>query len=250
VARMLRLAAQDDRGATISAPSRPLSAGLQDELLDPAVVAYALETAAAGLMTAPAVDVDARLATLRAREDDLGRSIEHLTDAIAAGGELAGLVTAVKQREHDRACVQDERTQLEAVRRNGPIDVGPLREDLARRVADWRTSAARSVAQGRQVLRKLLRGRVRMTPREDGTVELSGQADYGKLFSGILLPRQNREAVTRVSSDEGNLQQRWRPQRDSVPLARRGALRRATREDRWWTMTTEQREGGIVPKWT
>jgi hypothetical protein len=207
--RMLRLAAQDDRGATISAPSRPLSAGLQDELLDPAVVAYALETAAAGLMKAPAVDVDARLATLRAREDDLGRSIEHLTDAIAAGGELAGLVTAVKQREHDRACVQDERTQLEAVRRNGPIDVGPLREDLARRVADWRTSAARSVAQERQVLRKLLRGRGLMTPREDGKVELSGQADYGKLFSGILLSPQ----------------QRWRPQRDSNPCF---GLERAT----------------------
>ena len=47
--------------------------------------------------------------------------------------------------------------------------------------------AARNVAQGRQVIRKLLRGRVKLTPRDDGTVELSGQADYGKLFSGIPL---------------------------------------------------------------
>src|SRR5262249_14824659 len=68
---------------------------------------------------------------------------------------------------------------------------------------------ARSVAQGRQVLRKLLRGRVLMTPRDDGTVELSGQADYGKLFSGILLTSQ----------------QRWRPQRDSNPCF---GLERAT----------------------
>ena len=45
--------------------------------------------------------------------------------------------------------------------------------------------ASRTVAQGRQILRKLLRGRVVMTPREDGTIALSGQADYGKLFSGI-----------------------------------------------------------------
>jgi hypothetical protein len=40
------------------------------------------------------------------------------------------------------------------------------------------------------VLRKLLRGRVLMTPREDGTVELSGQADYGKLFSGLVISQQ------------------------------------------------------------
>jgi hypothetical protein len=29
--------------------------------------------------------------------------------------------------------------------------------------------------------------RVRMTPHEDGTCELSGRADYGKLFSGIVV---------------------------------------------------------------
>jgi hypothetical protein len=39
----------------------------------------------------------------------------------------------------------------------------------------------------RQILRRLLRGRVTATPQEDGRVELSGQADYGKLFSGIYL---------------------------------------------------------------
>jgi len=39
----------------------------------------------------------------------------------------------------------------------------------------------------RQALRKLLRGRVLITPKADGTCELSGQADYGKLFSGIPL---------------------------------------------------------------
>jgi hypothetical protein len=37
-----------------------------------------------------------------------------------------------------------------------------------------------------------------MTPREDGTVELSGQADYGKLFSGIFV-----EFATVVTSPTG-----------------------------------------------
>src|SRR5262249_52010068 len=115
---------------------------------------------------------------------------------------------ALKQREQERQRVREELQQIETLRREGPVDVGPLREELERRVADWRTSAARSVAQGRQVLRKLLRGRVLMTPCEGGTVELSGQADYGKLFSGLVIS-----------------QQRWRPQRDSNPCF---GLERAT----------------------
>ena len=48
-------------------------------------------------------------------------------------------------------------------------------------------AARRNVAQGRQVIRKLLGGtRVKMTPRDDGTCEISGRAHYGKLFSGIV----------------------------------------------------------------
>ena len=61
---------------------------------------------------------------------------------------------------------------------------------------EWRTAARRNVAQGRQVLRKLLnQNRVTMRPLDDGTCELSGRADYGKLFSGIV--------VTAVASPTG-----------------------------------------------
>jgi hypothetical protein len=65
-------------------------------------------------------------------------------------------------------------------------DNGEAQGDLARRGRHWRTLAARNVSQGRQILRKLLSGRVRLTPREGGRFDLSG-ADYGKLFSGIPL---------------------------------------------------------------
>lgn len=63
-----------------------------------------------------------------------------------------------------------------------------LRRIFRRGVDEWRIAASRIVAQGRQVIRKLLgANRVVMTPREDGTVELSGRADYGKLFSGLVV---------------------------------------------------------------
>ncbi len=85
--------------------------------------------------------------------------------------------------------------QLERVV-SAPSDITTIERELLARVQEWRTMAARTVAQGRQILRKLLRGRVTATPQDDGTVELSGQADYGKLFSGIFL-------ATAVASPRG-----------------------------------------------
>lgn len=159
---------------------------VQDEILDPVVVEAAVRQALATLTQTPD-DLETRLQTTRARVATLENEIARLTEAIAAGGALGALVTALKQREQDRRRLADEAQQLESAIRAGGVDVDTIHGELGRRVRDWRTLAARNVAQGRQILRKLLRGRVRFTPRDDGKIELSGQADYGKLFSGIPL---------------------------------------------------------------
>jgi len=78
-------------------------------------------------------------------------------------------------------------TRASSSARSDGLHVDDLEAELAARVSEWRTLAARNVAQGRQVLRKLLgQHRVVATPKDDGTVEPSGRADYGKVFSGIL----------------------------------------------------------------
>jgi site-specific DNA recombinase len=159
---------------------------VQDELLDPVVVTYALRVAVAELTSTPE-GVSDRIAALRARVQVLDGEIDRFTAAIGVGGELTSLVNALKQREQDRRRVVDEVTQLETVEKAGPVSVDALEQDLVARVEEWRAMAARNVTIARQLLRKLLRGRVVLTPREDGTCELSGQADYGKLFSGIPL---------------------------------------------------------------
>ena len=156
----------------------------QDELLDPAVVTFAFHEAFRRLTAAPEGLAD-RISALRTREATLTGEVDRLTAAIASGGELAALVAALKQRDHDCQRLEAERRQLEAVATMGTVDAGVVERELVERVNDWRAMAARNVAQGRQLLRKLLRGRVRVTPKDDGTCELSGQADYGKLFSGI-----------------------------------------------------------------
>ena len=159
---------------------------VQDELLDPVVVETALREALSTLLHTPDALTD-RVAAMRTRVKGLDDEIARLTDAIAAGADLGSVVTALKQREHDRRRCTDEARHLEALIRAGGFDADAIRAQLARRVQDWRALAAKNVAHGRQILRKLLQGRVRLTPRSDGRVELAGTTDYGKLFSGIVL---------------------------------------------------------------
>ena len=83
--------------------------------------------------------------------------------------------------------LEAERQQLELVAQAAPTDFSNVVRDLEARVAEWREAASRNVAQARQILRKLLCGRVLITPCADGKCELSGRSDYGKLFRGIPL---------------------------------------------------------------
>jgi len=167
---------------------------LEDELLHPAVIDQAVNQATADVTASPEVTA-ARLAGVVERRRELTTIIGRLTAAIGAGGELAPLVTEMKAREQERQRVDAERRDLEAVLRGEHRTVDQVRRDLHQRAEDWRTAARRNVAQARQVLRKLLRGRLLITPREDGMCEMSGQADYGKLFSGILILRAVASAV-------------------------------------------------------
>jgi hypothetical protein len=127
------------------------------------------------------------LALLDERSREIATAIERWTAAISVGGELASLVEKLKVCEQDRARLDQERRRLETVTRAGRLDLCQVERELMKRVEDWRTAAGRNVSQGRQVIRKLLGGtRVKMRPLDDGTCELSGRADYGKLFSGIV----------------------------------------------------------------
>jgi hypothetical protein len=121
------------------------------------------------------------------RDREIGMIISRLTAAIAAGGDLPSLLAELKNQEKARAVLDNERRQIEALTRADRLDLRRVERDLLQRVDEWRAAAGRNVAQGRQVLRKLLHGhRVAMRPLDDGTCELSGRADYGKLFSGIV----------------------------------------------------------------
>jgi len=58
------------------------------------------------------------------------RELRNLVQAVAAGGETATLVEAVKQRERDRGRVQRELAMLDAFAAVGPTDLADLRHRL------------------------------------------------------------------------------------------------------------------------
>src|SRR5262245_61514155 len=60
---------------------------------------------------------------------------------------------------------------------------------LAERLGEWQTLLSAPPVLGRQILRKLLVGRLGLTPQADaegGTYAWTGQASYGRCLAGML----------------------------------------------------------------
>jgi len=125
-------------------------------------------------------------ADLRRVESELGR----LTEAIASGEALPTILEAIRARERRRA---DLRAQLEHVdglsRAGTPMVTDALREELRERMTSWDDLLQSNPAEARPVLRKLLEGRLVLTPkhRKGGRwYEITGQASYGALLAGVV----------------------------------------------------------------
>lgn len=152
-----------------------------DALITPDVLADAVNAAIA-LASAPPTDTakGAReeLATI---EQELGR----LAPAIAAGGQMDTLLTALKARQQ-RADVlrgQVRRAEAPAV---APPSPQALRTALEARAKQWRDVLAGQVTQARQLLRKVLAGPIVCTParRDVEGWAIEGAAALDKVISG------------------------------------------------------------------
>jgi len=101
--------------------------------------------------------------------------------------KMAGRRGPTLRRPTARSRVEAERRHLLSWTASVRPDIDTVDAELRRRVDEGRAMATRNVAQSRQILRKLLAGRIIVTPREDRTCAMSGRSDYGKLFSGVPL---------------------------------------------------------------
>jgi len=162
-------------------------ATIEQEVLRPEVVERAVARALELLKSQTGTSAGQReqvLADLAQAEKEL----TNLTAAIAATGPLPALLEQAKEREHRRVSLTERLAALEAAAQAGTIDSGALQAELREPLKEWRTLLRRHVAQGRQILRKLLTGRVTFTPRTDdhGTVfEFSAQGTLGRVLEGL-----------------------------------------------------------------
>ncbi len=175
------------------AADRAILEAIREDLLRPEVVEGAIRRAIEKLQ-ADGGNLDARRAALTGELRKVEAELTHLTEAVAGGGDLPTLLTAMKDREQHRATLQEQLRTLAATAQVVPTDLTKVQGQLRAYLAEWQTLLLKHVAQARQILRKLLEGKLVFTPREDENgnryYEFRGQGTLGRLLQGAsLLPK-------------------------------------------------------------
>jgi hypothetical protein len=163
--------------AVLDALGRVLDARLLDE---------AVRRAGETLRSSPVPDerlaLDRQLAVIETR-------LQHLVDAIATGKATESVFTELQKHEAIKAGLVARLRSLEQLTALSTLDGPRLARTLAERVADLRGLLGRHIPQTRQLLRKLIPGRIVCTPFDDGQGRgymLSAVGTYAGLLGGTL----------------------------------------------------------------
>ena len=185
-------------------------ATFERHLLRPDVVHDALHEAFATLVP-NGTDVEAHRLVREQRLRDIEADLGRMTDAIVAGvpkvRELAERMTA---KDHERTQVQAELRGLDQLAQAAALDIADVSAKLETILDGWRDPLTGDVAQARQVLRKVLDGRLMFTPFT-GT---DGAPMYKFTGRGLLDPIV-AGTLTALLNDFNNVK-RWWPQRDTI----------------------------------
>ncbi|MGH7265673.1 MAG: recombinase family protein [Candidatus Rokuibacteriota bacterium] len=169
---------------SMEATNRSVLDTLEQEVLHPKVVEVGLRQGLELLRPAEESVVprrDAVQAELAALDQELGR----LSAAVAEGGDLPALLDAIKTREQRKRRLQEELAGPQNLERVAAADTSQLQRELEARLADWRGLLGRQVPVARQILKKLLVGRIVFRETDQG-IEFTGQASLGRILAGIV----------------------------------------------------------------
>jgi hypothetical protein len=158
---------------------------IEQEVLHPEVVRRALRRVL-GELNAPIDTVVPHRTAAQAELAVLDQELARLTQAVAQGGDLKPLLDGIHAREQRRRTLQIELAGLEGLRPVGARDLQDIQREVEVRLTDWRGLLRRQVTQSRQILKKLLVGRMVFRQREDGVYEFSGQASLGRVLAGVI----------------------------------------------------------------
>jgi site-specific DNA recombinase len=181
---------------------RAIAEALDERLLDEAVA-----TALARLRSGQEQQLDRR--TQIERELSLIEAQEHrLVEAVKRGDPIDPLVAALRAEENRKRALTAELANLADAARIAALDVKRVQQSLRARVADVRGLLGRRIPQTRQLLRKLLIGRLEC----EGFVEpggkgyrFRGEATYAGLLTGAAATSNggSNGIRTRVSALRG-----------------------------------------------
>jgi site-specific DNA recombinase len=163
-------------------------AALERDLLAPDVIEAAMSRAIAQAIEGD-VDSDTQKRRLVASLEQVQCELQRLTAAILAGGEAATLVQAIKEKERHREVLARD---LMALERPRPViaDAARLREELRKKLAEWRSMLRAHVPQARQMIRKLIRDRIVFTPDPSARLyRFVAPGTLVKFFNGLVYPR-------------------------------------------------------------
>jgi hypothetical protein len=170
---------------------------LLDDVLDESIVTEAID-ATLGLIQTPASDRfltrEKQLATVEAELATVNQERARLVTAIAVGGHLDDLLSALQERETRRVTLEARREALCSERRLRASDLARAREELIALAASWRRVLADDPAHARPIVASLLKGRVRFAPLESHRWRVSGEGSLIGLFRekwpvGVSSPR-------------------------------------------------------------
>ena len=159
---------------------------MADYVLAPEVVEGAIVDAIAELR--PSRDtVEMKRKALAAELRQVEQEQARIVAAIAAAGDIDALAVAIKERERDRDRLRRELATLDALETLSGFDPRTVERTLRQKLAEWRGLLRRQTPLARQVLARLLDGRIVWTPnREAGLYEFAGRVNLDRLLSGVV----------------------------------------------------------------
>jgi len=160
---------------------------LLDDVMDPTIVRDAIDEAVMLLQGDGSHD---RLDRLDAELEAVESERTRLVTAIAIGGDLGGLLEALRTREHRRERLLAERASIASQAPLQAADAARVRGELTTLADSWRQVLVAGPSHARAIVAALLIGRVRIAPVTD-TVRrwiLRGEGTLRGLFSKTIFP--------------------------------------------------------------
>ena len=172
----------------LQAAEEAVLTALERELLDPEILEEAAARAAARVASSTD-DPNARRHALETALAHAETALARLTEAVTAGGPVATLVQAIRDQERRHQTLRAELADLDRPR-VVPLSVGHLKAMLQTKADEWRGLLRKHAPIARQMVRKLVEGRIVFTPDPEARrYTFLAMGTLANFFSGIVCPQ-------------------------------------------------------------